>query len=270
MGNSEESRYSQEFVDGVIREVNEWKKNRNNNQRIVRIPTNNSNTVPANYSSKTSVQDAMIGNRRNVMPLNGNTMTSLRGNRPIREDEMPGLSSYAPVNPGIQRGASSGAPVNNNQRVAGQEVILDKASDEKQRTLQNKFNLYKSNNPANNLTQKKFTWVNPIGYGKEFLDGAGDLYRNYKDMRDANTIGADRYFHCKGHCEAAREGQGGRDASEFIGERREQFDEKVKGYPLWDCNADRAANNQGRNGNPNISCKQVCGSLRPKGLKKGY
>jgi hypothetical protein len=134
MGNSEESRYSQEFVDGVINDYNEWKKN--NNQRIVRIPADNPNTVPANDSSKASVQDAMMGNRRNVMPLNGNTMTSMRRNRPIREDEMTELSAYAPVNPGIQGGAGSVAPVNNTQRVAGRELIFDRNSDGKQRTLQ--------------------------------------------------------------------------------------------------------------------------------------
>jgi RHS repeat-associated protein len=130
---------------------------------------------------------------------------------------------------------------------------------------------YVGANPVNNVDPLGlFQWVNPITYWRDFFGGAGDLYRNYKDMRDANTIGADKYFHCMGHCEAARRGDGGRDASELIGEGREQFDEKVKGDSRSDCNADRAANSQGRNGNPNTPCKQVCGSLRPKGLDPRY
>lgn len=75
---------------------------------------------------------------------------------------------------------------------------------------------------------------------------------------------------CLGHCEAARRGDGGKDASELIGEGRELFDEKIKGDSRKDCNADRAANNQGRSSNPNIPCKQVCGSLRPNGLNPRY
>lgn len=34
-----------------------------------------------------------------------------------------------------------------------------------------------------------------------------DFWRNYNDMRNANTIGGDKYFHCKANCEAARRGQ---------------------------------------------------------------
>jgi hypothetical protein len=165
----------------------------------------------------------------------------------------------------------SAAPANDNQqRIAGQEVITDEDSAGKQRTLQTNLHQDKGNNPVNNFKRDEFKGVNPSSYWRDFFGGASDLYRNYINMRDANTIGADRYFHCKGHCEAARRGDGGRDASELIGEAREQFDEKVKGSPQWDCNADRAANSQGRSGNANISCKQVCGSLRPKGLNKRY
>jgi len=118
--------------------------------------------------------------------------------------------------------------------------------------------------------QTLFGEFNPYRYWRDFFGGAGDLYRNYNDMRDANTIGTDKYFHCLGHCEAARRGDGGKDASELIGEGRELFDEKIKGDSRKDCNADRAANNQGRSSNPNIPCKQVCGSLRPNGLNPRY
>lgn len=29
---------------------------------------------------------------------------------------------------------------------------------------------------------------------------AEDMRRNYNDMKEANTINADRYFHCKANC----------------------------------------------------------------------
>jgi len=89
-------------------------------------------------------------------------------------------------------------------------------------------------------------------------------------MRDANTIGADKYFHCMANCQAAREGLGGRDAAAIISEGRELTDQHIKRDPSSACDADRAANGQGRNGDPTIPCSQVCGSLRPNGLDLRY
>jgi RHS repeat-associated protein len=113
-------------------------------------------------------------------------------------------------------------------------------------------------------------WVNPYTYWRDFFGGAGDLYRNYRDMRDANTIGADKYFHCMAHCQAARRGLGGRDASEFFGEGRELFDEYVKRDSRSECDADRRANKQGRESDPNTPCSEVCSPLRPNGLSPRY
>lgn len=36
-----------------------------------------------------------------------------------------------------------------------------------------------------------------------------DFMQNYIDMRKANTIGGDKYFHCKANCEASRRGAAG-------------------------------------------------------------
>ena len=42
------------------------------------------------------------------------------------------------------------------------------------------------------------------------------LYISSRDMRDANTIGADKYFHSKANYEAANRGTGGRHAAALI------------------------------------------------------
>lgn len=35
------------------------------------------------------------------------------------------------------------------------------------------------------------------------------FFDNYTGMRDANTIGADKYFHCKANCSASQRGVSG-------------------------------------------------------------
>ena len=109
-------------------------------------------------------------------------------------------------------------------------------------------------------------WEDPIEFWKDFAGGANDFRRNYQNMRKANTIGADKYFHCMANCQAAKRGLGGRTAAEWISEIRELTDEYIKGDPKSACEADRAANRQGRNFYPNKSCKENCKSLRPPWL----
>ncbi|MEQ2204176.1 hypothetical protein XENOCAPTIV_009168 [Xenoophorus captivus] len=43
----------------------------------------------------------------------------------------------------------------------------------------------------------------------------------YKDMRDANWINSDKYFHARGNYDAAQRGAGGRWAAEVISDARE-------------------------------------------------
>ena len=42
------------------------------------------------------------------------------------------------------------------------------------------------------------------------------LFKLNSDMRDANTIGADKYFHARGNYDASQRGPGGRWAAEVI------------------------------------------------------
>ncbi|MDZ4282434.1 MAG: RHS repeat-associated core domain-containing protein, partial [Hydrogenophaga sp.] len=100
----------------------------------------------------------------------------------------------------------------------------------------------------------------------------GDFWRNYNDMRDANTIGGDKYFHCKANCEAARRGPAGERMACTISDTREWFDQYVKGDPPQASVDDQAANTYGRSwgANTNVPCEISCGHYRPNGLPLRY
>ncbi len=54
--------------------------------------------------------------------------------------------------------------------------------------------------------------------------GAGDMVRNYIDMKRDNTIKGDDYFHCKANYEAAQRGKIGENIAEKLGNAKEEFD----------------------------------------------
>ncbi|NXL53012.1 SAA protein, partial [Podilymbus podiceps] len=62
--------------------------------------------------------------------------------------------------------------------------------------------------------------ASPILEGGRFVwdavGGAWDMYRAYQDMREANYIGADKYFHARGNYDAAQRGPGGAWAAKVI------------------------------------------------------
>ena len=98
------------------------------------------------------------------------------------------------------------------------------------------------------------------------------FFRNYMDMRQANTKFQDKYFHCKANCEGARCGPGASEECEAISNSREFFD-RVKGDPASASRADQAANRYGREQsikNPGKSCRQICSVYRPNGLPPQY
>lgn len=106
--------------------------------------------------------------------------------------------------------------------------------------------------------------------GERAIPAIGDFIRNYRDMRDANTIGGDKYFHCKANCEAAKRGKDG--LACFISDAREWVDQNIKGDPASASAADQAANQYGRTqgASSTQSCDQVCQPYRPNGLPAKY
>lgn len=126
-------------------------------------------------------------------------------------------------------------------------------------------------------------YIDPLGlyWGEAYADyaggvigGTGDFVDNYGDMRDANTIGGDKYFHCKAKCEAAQRGQGGQDAAQCISDSREWLDQHwPKNDPPSASAADQVANRHGRTqgaANPSGTCEQICAPFRPNGLPSQY
>ncbi|KAM6158073.1 serum amyloid A-2 protein-like [Rhynchocyon petersi] len=113
-------------------------------------------------------------------------------------------------------------------------------------------------------SQNWFTFI------PEAVQGAWDMLRAYRDMREANYIGADKYFHARGNYDAAQRGPGGVWAAEVISNMREdsqRFTDLIKhedsGHGLEDSRADQEANEWGWSGkDPN--------HFRPAGLPDKY
>ncbi|XP_076879166.1 serum amyloid A protein-like [Brachyhypopomus gauderio] len=96
----------------------------------------------------------------------------------------------------------------------------------------------------------------------EVAQGAEDMKRAYKDMKEANWIGADQYFHARGNYDAAQRGPGGRLAAKVISDARE-LAQRITRHGNEDEAADQAANRWGHNGgDPNV--------YRPRGLPSKY
>ncbi|NWZ36037.1 SAA protein, partial [Brachypodius atriceps] len=98
---------------------------------------------------------------------------------------------------------------------------------------------------------------------RDAVGGSWDMYRAYRDMREANYRGADKYFHARGNYDAARRGPGGAWAARVISDARENWQSGVSGRGAEDTRLDQEANAWGRRGgDPN--------RYRPKGLPSKY
>nr|ABH07648.1 serum amyloid A3 protein [Capra hircus] len=116
--------------------------------------------------------------------------------------------------------------------------------------------------------------VSSQGWGtflREAGQGAKDMWRAYRDMKEANYKGADKYFHARGNYDAAQRGPGGAWAAKVISNARETIqgitDPLLKGMTRdevrKDSKADQFANEWGQSGkDPN--------HFRPAGLPDKY
>ena len=104
---------------------------------------------------------------------------------------------------------------------------------------------------------------------------------NYQDMKKANTIGADKYFHSKANCTAAQRGKIASIIAKGISELREfsdsfknvYFKNMTKIESEKDSMEDRQANDYGRNQgqiDKTTNCGVLVDKYRPNGLSEEY
>jgi hypothetical protein len=107
----------------------------------------------------------------------------------------------------------------------------------------------------------------------------GDFWKNYWDMREADTIGADNYFHCKANFEATQRGWDGSAGASFLSNMREAGDLLTDSFTSGiitsgkDVMKDQAVNLYGRNAARTggfSSAREACAIYRPKGLNEKY
>ncbi|MCB1650752.1 MAG: hypothetical protein KDI46_01735 [Alphaproteobacteria bacterium] len=100
-----------------------------------------------------------------------------------------------------------------------------------------------------------------------------DFIRNRKDMIEADTIDADKYFHCKANYEAAERGQVSSFIADALSMGREIYGQVIKNDPLTDMVEDQKANRYGRKAARSgkyKSASEACATFRPKALDEKY
>jgi uncharacterized protein RhaS with RHS repeats len=112
----------------------------------------------------------------------------------------------------------------------------------------------------------------PIDLVTDMVGTVADFAQNYNNMLEANTIGADGYFHCRANCEGAARGPIGELVATALSTTREAFDQAT-GDPASASTADQAANRQGRSAptEPGFAgCEAACSDRRPPALDSKY
>lgn len=105
--------------------------------------------------------------------------------------------------------------------------------------------------------------------------------QNYEDMKEANTIGADKYFHAKANAHSSQLGGAGQNMASFISNARE-FTDIYKNLlvkrmsisdTIQDMIFDSAANVYGQvrgSANKNKDARSLVNYYRPRGLPEKY
>lgn len=116
---------------------------------------------------------------------------------------------------------------------------------------------------------------------RQIIGSFYDFGKNYYDMHKANTIGADKYFHCKANFEATRRGKVAEILATTLSDLRE-----ISNAPsntirknltiqqsLEDCEEDQFANKVGRQNAKNMLYKNAtdgCQQFRVKDINDKY
>lgn len=107
----------------------------------------------------------------------------------------------------------------------------------------------------------------------EAFEAYGDFARNYFDMREADFIGGDKYFHCKANYQATSRGWKGKETAEKLSSAREDIQSTFSGKGFKDTVMDHTANWYGRaktiKGEVK-SAREACEYFRPRGLPEKY
>ena len=193
----------------------------------------------------------------------------LLGGQPIkRETRKAGQTQYYYINPGQEYATASDL-----QTTEIPDEMMN--PDGTMKTAGQLNNVQKYNQEVlNSINQQQNPWQQVTG-------AITDMSRNYFDMKQDNTVGADDYFHCKANYEAANRGPWGAATAQFIGDAKEEFDYfknrlyKGLSYPdaLADYWHDKDVNKQGREmvHSPLYSnAKDACQYQRVKDINDKY
>jgi hypothetical protein len=116
---------------------------------------------------------------------------------------------------------------------------------------------------------------------KQIFGSIHDFKKNYYDMRDDETIGGDKYFHCKANFEATRRGKLAEIMATILSDLRElsnaRSNQSRKGLTeqqsIEDCAEDQFANKTGRQNAKNViykDAKDGCKQFRVRGINEKY
>lgn len=115
--------------------------------------------------------------------------------------------------------------------------------------------------------------VENINKKPQALNAFFDFVENYFDMRDANTIGADKYFHCKANYEASNHGNSGLNTAKSLSDLRLMYKKHIKHNSSLDLFQDEGANIYGREALRSgkfSSATEACAPFRPQGLNEKH
>lgn len=201
-------------------------------------------------------------------------MDSIQPNRPIpptkntkADAAAPSAQSVAKFNEACSAPQIGGAFPTINERQQADDVLINNPNTQEA--------YWVSNGAAPDAARAAALGasISPPNILDDKIEATEKFINNYQDMRDANTIGADKYFHCKANCEAAQVSDIGSSVAKTISDTREWVDQNIKGDPETASQQDQQANYYGREqGSDNLSklCTDICQPFRPNGLDSKY